>query len=247
MNWQDAQSQKSKSVTAQTKSLELCGSSRSASLWLDAAQLLCGCLRDARRISAEPRIYRRKISEEVTDMPQVLSFIGWLLAGLSFIGWLLRQAYLYWLAPPEDSLWALQGCGGGGGSWRELETLPGWLGPAQIALSPVWEKYTPCFHLQSRGRKSSYSPSSPYFLCPVPPTSSPGHCFDLMTCFTIHLVDIWTHFGLKFLKVVKTNSDPGNTYTYVTTLTTCEFVLDHLRELWAWLYVSCTVFCDYRP
>lgn len=23
---------------------------------------------------------------------------------LSFIGWLLRQAYLYWLAPPEESL-----------------------------------------------------------------------------------------------------------------------------------------------
>lgn len=37
-------------------------------------------------------------------MPQVLSFIGWLLTGLSFIGWLLRQAYLYWLAPPEESL-----------------------------------------------------------------------------------------------------------------------------------------------
>lgn len=34
--------------------------------------------------------------------PRVLSFIGWLLGGLSFIGWLLRQAYLYWLAPPED-------------------------------------------------------------------------------------------------------------------------------------------------
>ena len=53
-----------------------------------------GCQRDARRISAVPCICRRKISEEVTDVPRVLSFIGWL----------LRQAYLYWLAPPEDSL-----------------------------------------------------------------------------------------------------------------------------------------------
>lgn len=53
-----------------------------------------GCHRDAGRIGAEPRICWRTISEEVTDMPQVLSFIGWL----------LRQAYLYWLAPPEESL-----------------------------------------------------------------------------------------------------------------------------------------------
>lgn len=55
------------------------------------------------------------MSEEATDMPQVLSFIGWLLRGLSFIGWLLHQAYLYWLAPPEDSLQAVLGQGGGGG------------------------------------------------------------------------------------------------------------------------------------
>ena len=54
----------------------------------------CECQRDARDISTEPCISRRKISEEVTDMPGVLSFIGWLLEGLSFIGWLLRGAYL---------------------------------------------------------------------------------------------------------------------------------------------------------
>lgn len=57
---------------------------------------------------------------------RALSFIGWLLWGLSFIGWLLRQAYLYWLAPPEDSLWAVQGWGGAwGGGCTARTTGPG--------------------------------------------------------------------------------------------------------------------------
>lgn len=66
--------------------------------WEGAAERLSrflrGCRRDASGISVVPRI-----SEEVTDVPHVLSVIGWL----------LRQAYLYWLAPPEDGLRAARG------------------------------------------------------------------------------------------------------------------------------------------
>lgn len=159
---------------------------RSPDICLNAAVFvgfLCGCQRDASHISAEPCIYRRKISEEVTDMPRVLSFIGWLLRGLSFIGWLLRQAYLYWLAPPEDSLYAMQGWGGGGGG---VGALPGWLGPPQIALSPVWEKHTTLFppseQRQTEFLLSLLSPSSPYFLSFVP-----------LTSFSIGLPSFWPH------------------------------------------------------
>lgn len=106
----DGQNSKNKIMVVQMKKLDSNTTLRTpviclnAALWAACVGFLCGCQWDASHIAAEPCIYRRKISEEVTDMPQVLSFIGWLLGGLSFIGWLLRQAYLYWLAPPEDSL-----------------------------------------------------------------------------------------------------------------------------------------------
>lgn len=105
----------------------LCG----ARVWF-----VCKCQRDASSISAEPSICRKKISEEVTDMPR---------GALSFIGWLLSPAYLYWLAPPEDRpVRTLQDWGGDEGGRRAKEAgqgrgggvggaVPGWLVLTQIA------------------------------------------------------------------------------------------------------------------
>lgn len=74
-----------------------------------------------------------------------------LLAGSSvkliFIGWLLLRTACE-LCRAEVEL--------------EVEgALPGRLGPAQIALSPVWENMQPCFHLQD---KETVTAASPHFL-----------------------------------------------------------------------------------
>ena len=131
-------------------------------------------------------------------------------AGLIFYWLAPRELIFYWLAPPSSlSLLA-------GSSWgqpvkpcrveveeeveeeeeeeEEVEVeavVPGWLGPTQIAQSPVWEKHTTLFPppepRQTEFLLSLLSPFAPHFLSSVPP-SSLFHCFDLMTHFTLHLL-----------------------------------------------------------
>ena len=88
-----------------------------------------------------------------------------LLAGSSvkliFIGWLLlRTACKLCRAEMEGA-------------------LPGWLGPTQIAVSPVWEKHMTLF--PPSGQKDRWTES----LLPLLTSSSfyliIGHCFDLTT------------------------------------------------------------------
>ena len=58
----------------------------------------------------------------------------------------------------------------------EAAAVPGWLGPAQIAQSPVWEKHTTLFPppepRQTEFLLSLLSPFAPHFLSSVPPTST---------------------------------------------------------------------------
>lgn len=132
-------------------------------MWAVNVGFLCGYQGDASHISAEPCICRRKMSEEVTDMPWYYLLLAGsseaylLLAGSSvkliFIGWLLlRTACKPCRAEVE-----------GGGA------LPGRLGPTQIALSPVWEKHTTLFppSEQERPRESIESPNCLLALLPL--------------------------------------------------------------------------------
>lgn len=127
-----------------------------------AAAMRRAALRDAGRISAEPRIYRRKMSEEATDMPQGLSFIGWLLhQSLSLLAGSSREQPL--------TLW----CWGGGTASMTGTT-------ADSSISSVGKTYMPV----STYRGQTEFLLSVLFLTKTPPTPPHSHhatIFDLLS------------------------------------------------------------------
>lgn len=157
-------------------------------MWVVNVGFLCGYQGDASHISTEPCICRRKMSEEVTDMPWYYLLLAGsseaylLLAGSSvkliFIGWLLlRTACKPCRAEVEE----------GGGTARTTGTN------TDSSITSVGKTHNPVSTFRTRetqrvNRESQLSPcltsSLSSLLLPSPLVC---HCFDLMTHYTLHV------------------------------------------------------------